>query len=129
MSAGDSGRPRRTAAVAGRGDSQRRGTSGPTSAAIRLPLDPGLAPSTERAARSRKVWTRGLCMRRSAPNYEGLPKDLAEIVAAHLVVAGQLVDSDPELAYAPRRGGAAPSCSAAYRPRGGRGDRVRGWSL
>lgn len=30
----------------------------------------------------------------------GLPKDLAEIVAAHLVVAGQLVDSDPELAYA-----------------------------
>ena len=30
----------------------------------------------------------------------GLPKELAEIVAAHLVVAGQLVDSDPELAYA-----------------------------
>jgi tetratricopeptide (TPR) repeat protein len=30
----------------------------------------------------------------------GLPKDLAEIVAAHLVVAGQLVDQDPELAYA-----------------------------
>lgn len=29
-----------------------------------------------------------------------LPKDLAEIVAAHLVVAGQLVDDDPELAYA-----------------------------
>jgi tetratricopeptide (TPR) repeat protein len=30
----------------------------------------------------------------------GLPKDLAEIVAAHLVVAGQLVDDDPDLAYA-----------------------------
>jgi tetratricopeptide (TPR) repeat protein len=30
----------------------------------------------------------------------GLPKELAEIVAAHLVVAGQLVDDDPELAYA-----------------------------
>ena len=29
-----------------------------------------------------------------------LPNDLAEIVAAHLVVAGQLVDDDPELAYA-----------------------------
>ena len=29
-----------------------------------------------------------------------LPKDLAEIVAAHLVVAGRLVDDDPELAYA-----------------------------
>ncbi len=30
----------------------------------------------------------------------GLPKELAEIVAAHLVAAGQLVDDDPELAYA-----------------------------
>jgi hypothetical protein len=30
----------------------------------------------------------------------GLPKDLAEIVAAHLVVAGRLVDEDPDLAYA-----------------------------
>ena len=29
-----------------------------------------------------------------------LPKDLAEIVAGHLVVAGQLIDEDPELAYA-----------------------------
>jgi tetratricopeptide (TPR) repeat protein len=29
-----------------------------------------------------------------------LPKDLAEIVAAHLVVAGRLIDDDPELAYA-----------------------------
>jgi hypothetical protein len=30
----------------------------------------------------------------------GLPKELADIVAAHLVVAGRLVDEDPELAYA-----------------------------
>src|SRR5215207_3887934 len=30
----------------------------------------------------------------------GLPKELAEIVAAHLVAAGQLIDEDPELAYA-----------------------------
>jgi tetratricopeptide (TPR) repeat protein len=30
----------------------------------------------------------------------GLPKELAEIVAAHLVAAGQLIDQDPELAYA-----------------------------
>jgi tetratricopeptide (TPR) repeat protein len=29
-----------------------------------------------------------------------LPKDLAEIIAGHLVMAGQLVDSEPELAYA-----------------------------
>ena len=30
----------------------------------------------------------------------GLPKELAEIVAAHLVAAGQLIDHDPELAHA-----------------------------
>lgn len=30
----------------------------------------------------------------------GLPKELAEIVASHLVVAGHLIDTDPELAYA-----------------------------
>jgi tetratricopeptide (TPR) repeat protein len=30
----------------------------------------------------------------------GLPKPLAEIVAAHLVAAGQLIDDDPELAHA-----------------------------
>ena len=29
----------------------------------------------------------------------GLPKELAEIVAAHLIAAGQLIDHDPELAY------------------------------
>lgn len=30
----------------------------------------------------------------------GLPKELAEIVGGHLVLAGQLIDSDPDLAYA-----------------------------
>ncbi len=30
----------------------------------------------------------------------GLPKDLAEVVGSHLVLAGELVDTDPELAYA-----------------------------
>ena len=29
-----------------------------------------------------------------------LPKDLAEIVGAHLVMAGRLIDDDPQLAYA-----------------------------
>jgi tetratricopeptide (TPR) repeat protein len=28
-----------------------------------------------------------------------LPKDLAEVVAGHLVLAGELIDTDPELAY------------------------------
>lgn len=31
---------------------------------------------------------------------KSLPKDLAEIVAAHLVAAGELIEVDPELAYA-----------------------------
>lgn len=30
----------------------------------------------------------------------GLPKELAEIVAGHLLLAGQLIDTDPELAFA-----------------------------
>jgi tetratricopeptide (TPR) repeat protein len=30
---------------------------------------------------------------------KGLPKELADIVAAHLVAAGQLIDTDPALAY------------------------------
>jgi tetratricopeptide (TPR) repeat protein len=29
----------------------------------------------------------------------GLPKDLADVVAGHLVLAGELIDSDPESAY------------------------------
>ena len=29
----------------------------------------------------------------------GLPKDLSEVVAGHLVTAGRLIDDDPELAY------------------------------
>ena len=29
----------------------------------------------------------------------GLPKDLADVVAGHLVLAGELIDTDPELAY------------------------------
>ena len=30
----------------------------------------------------------------------GLPKELEAIVAGHLVAAGELIDTDPELAYA-----------------------------
>ncbi len=30
----------------------------------------------------------------------GLPKELEEIVAGHLVAAGELIDTDPQLAYA-----------------------------
>ena len=66
----------------------------------RLPLD--LAWAVDRTSRpSRKVWTRRSLHASVRAELRGLPKDLAEIVAAHLVVAGQLVDSDdPELAYA-----------------------------
>ena len=51
-----------------------------------------------------------------AAHFKGLPEKLANRVARHLVVAGMLVDSDPELAYqhalaarAPRR--ASRSCA------------------
>lgn len=44
------------------------------------------------------VDTRGL-PRPVKAELRGLPKDLAEVVAGHLVTAGQLIDSDPELAY------------------------------
>ncbi len=44
---------------------------------------------------------------------KGLPKDLAAIVGAHILAAGQLIDEDPELAYkhaeaARRRAGRIP---------------------
>ena len=41
----------------------------------------------------------GLLHRAVRAELRSLPKELADIVAAHLVMAGQLVDSDPELAY------------------------------
>jgi tetratricopeptide (TPR) repeat protein len=38
--------------------------------------------------------------RRVRAELRGLPKELAEVVAAYLLLAGQLIDEDPELAYA-----------------------------
>ena len=81
-----------------RGDPQRRGTADqrrPPSTAAR----PGLARRQNEPPVPEGVDTRSLHASVRA-ELRGLPKDLAEIVAAHLVVAGQLVDEDPELAYA-----------------------------
>ena len=59
---------------------------------------PGLVrkPTSHRCLR---VWIWAL-HRSVRAELRGLPKELAEIVAAHLVAAGQLIDEDPELAYA-----------------------------
>jgi tetratricopeptide (TPR) repeat protein len=58
-----------------------------------------LARSPSEPALPESVDTRSL-HRAVRAELRSLPKDLAEIVAGHLVMAGQLVDSEPELAYA-----------------------------
>ena len=63
------------------------------------PPRPGLARSAQEPALPDDVDTR-LLHRAVRAELRSLPKDLAEIVAGHLVVAGQLVDTEPELAYA-----------------------------
>jgi tetratricopeptide (TPR) repeat protein len=60
---------------------------------------PGLARRENEPAIPEGVDTRSLHAAVRA-ELRGLPKELAEIVGAHLVAAGRLVDEDPELAYA-----------------------------
>ena len=81
-----------------RGDRQRREVSGRT----RRPEEsarPGLARRRNEPPIPEGVDSRSLHAAVRA-ELRSLPKELAEIVAAHLVVAGRLVDDDPELAYA-----------------------------
>ena len=63
------------------------------------PPRPGLARSAQEPALPESVDTRSL-HRAVRAELRSLPKELAEIVARHLLMAGQLVDSEPELAYA-----------------------------
>ena len=60
---------------------------------------PGLARRPDEPPVPEDVDTRAL-HRSVRAELRGLPKELGDIVAAHLVVAGQLIDDDPELAYA-----------------------------
>jgi len=60
---------------------------------------PGLARKPDEPPVPEDVDTRVL-HRSVRAELRGLPKELGDIVAAHLVVAGQLIDDDPELAYA-----------------------------
>jgi tetratricopeptide (TPR) repeat protein len=60
---------------------------------------PGLDRQSDEPPIPEDVDTRAL-HRAVRAELRGLPKELAEIVASHLVVAGQLVDSDPDLAHA-----------------------------
>jgi tetratricopeptide (TPR) repeat protein len=81
-----------------RGDRQRREVSEraprPTQTAR-----PGLARHRDEPPIPEGVDSRSLHVAVRA-ELRSLPKDLAEIVAAHLVVAGRLIDDDPEQAYA-----------------------------
>jgi tetratricopeptide (TPR) repeat protein len=81
-----------------RNDSQRRKTGDPVHRSPATPR-PGLSRRENEPPVPEGVDTRSLHASVRA-ELRGLPKDLAEIVAAHLVVAGRLVDEDPDLAYA-----------------------------
>ena len=100
-----------------KGDRQPRGRSEDPEATLRRRGDRQRREVSERMRRPAESARPGLARRRNEPpipegvdsrslhvavraELRGLPKELAEIVAAHLVVAGQLVDDDPELAYA-----------------------------
>lgn len=65
----------------------------------REPARPGLAKPEREPQLPEDVDTRTL-HRAVRAELRSLPKDLAETVAGHLVMAGRLVDEEPELAYA-----------------------------
>lgn len=66
--------------------------------AQRPPPPPGLQRRADEPRLPEDVDLRGL-PRPVKAELRGLPKDLAEVVAGHLVTAGRLIDSDPQLAY------------------------------
>ena len=76
-----------------------RAGSGRRTGSDRSPPPPGLAKRENEPAVPSDVDTRDL-HRGVRAELRGLPKDLAEIVAAHLIAAGRLIDEDPELAHA-----------------------------
>jgi tetratricopeptide (TPR) repeat protein len=79
------------------GDRKRREVSGPPRPT--QSARPGLARRRNEPPIPEGVDSRSLHGAVRA-ELRSLPKDLAEIVAAHLVVAGRLIDDDPEEAYA-----------------------------
>ena len=96
---------------------QQRGRSESPEAKLQRRGDRQRREASERAPKPTQSARPGLARRRSEPpipegvdsrslhravraELRSLPKDLAEIVAAHLVVAGRLIDHDPEQAYA-----------------------------
>src|SRR4029079_10049037 len=64
----------------------------------RTPPPPGLQKRADEPRLPAEVDTRAL-PRGVKAELRGLPKDLAEVVAGHLVTAGLLIEEDPELAY------------------------------
>ena len=97
---GRADRPRRTSAP--RGQRPDRRESAGRDDRLRRPPEPprpGLARKENEPPIPEGVDTKTL-HRAVRAELRGLPKDLAEIVASHLVVAGELIEEDPELAYA-----------------------------
>ena len=97
-----------------RGDRQRREASERTNRPTET-ARPGLARRKTEPPVPEGVDSRSLHAAVRA-ELRGLPKELAEIVAAHLVVAGQLIDDDPGAGICPCRGSAPACCPAADRP-------------
>ena len=94
--------PRKSELRDDRNDQARRSPesrSAPPDRGPRESARPGLARSANEPILPPDVDTRSL-HRAVRAELRSLPKDLAEIVAGHLVLAGQLIDEEPELAYA-----------------------------
>ncbi len=81
-----------------RGDGRRGDDRRSSDRGDRPPPPPGLQKRADEPRLPDAVDTRGL-PRGVKAELRGLPKDLAEVVAGHLMTAGLLVDEDPELAY------------------------------
>ncbi len=88
----------RTRTPRGRPESRVRGVR-PTGPRDARPRTRGLARSANEPSLPADIDTRSL-HRAVRAELRSLPKDLAEVVAGHLVLAGQLIDDEPELAYA-----------------------------
>ena len=94
--------PRKGGSRDDRKDQNPRGPESQSAASdrrTREPARPGLARSANEPSLPADIDTRSL-HRAVRAELRSLPKDLAEVVAGHLVLAGQLIDEEPELAYA-----------------------------
>nr|NLI49963.1 tetratricopeptide repeat protein [Propionibacterium sp.] len=91
-------RPQREGGYQQRDDRPRREGSGWRDREERGPLPPGLSPKADEPETPQGLDLKEL-PRAVRAELRGLSAEQAEIVGAHLLMAGQLIDSDPALAY------------------------------